>query len=70
MGTTSISPAGDGFYAAGKHRPDEDVETHYAALERAECLWCFVGWLTITIEEDGAERDEAAPCRRCSGQSR
>ena len=44
----SISPAGDGFYAAAKHRPDQDddtVETHYAALERPhECPLCF-SWL-------------------------
>ena len=45
--TRSISPAGDGFYAAAKHRSDHDdtVETHYAALERPhECPLCF-SWL-------------------------
>jgi hypothetical protein len=46
--------------------PDhDDVETHYAGLERLECLWCFRGYITITVEEDGQERDEPVACRRC-----
>ena len=71
MDTKSISPAGDGFYAAATHRPDHDdsVETHYAALERPhECPFCFRGYVTITLEEDGQEHDEAVPCQRCSGR--
>jgi hypothetical protein len=66
--TKSISPAGDGFYAAAKHRSDHDdtVETHYAALERPhECPLCFRGYVTITLEEDGQEHHEAVPCKRC-----
>ena len=68
--TKSISPAGGGFYAAANHRPnpDDSVETHYAALERAECPFCFRGYATITVEEDGEEHDEAGPCQRCSGR--
>ncbi len=38
---------------------DETVEAHYASLERLECARCFGGYLTITVEEDGQERDEA-----------
>ena len=37
----------------------------YAAARR-ECPACFGGYVTITVEEDGEERDEAVPCRRCS----
>jgi hypothetical protein len=50
--------------------PDDTLEAHYASLERLgtrqkECSWCFGGYVTITVEEDGAEREEAVPCRRC-----
>jgi len=48
--------------------PDDTVETHYSGLELAkpECASCFGGYLTITVEEDGQEHDEAVPCRRCA----
>ena len=68
MDTRSISPAGGGFYATADHRPrsdDDPIETHYAALERAECPFCFRGYVTITVEEDSQEHDEAVPCKRC-----
>ena len=45
---------------------EETVEAHYASLERLECSLCFGGYLTITVEEDGQEREEAMPCRRCT----
>jgi hypothetical protein len=65
-----IPLAGDGFYAAAKHRPGGDtVEAHYASLERLECPWCLGGYLTITVEKDGQEHDEAVPCRRCNAES-
>jgi len=32
-----------------------------------ECASCFGGYITITVEEDGQEHDEAVPCRRCAG---
>ena len=67
MDSKSISPAGDdGFYAAAHHpEHDDTVETHYAALERAECPLCFRGYVTITVEEDGEEYERAVRCRRC-----
>jgi hypothetical protein len=71
--TRSISPAGDGFYAAATHRSDHDdtVETHYAALERPyECPLCFRGYVTITVEGDGEEYEEAVPCKRCQATER
>ena len=40
------------------------------AAKRKECSWCFGGCVTITVEEDGRERGEAVPCRRCSANSR
>jgi hypothetical protein len=48
---TSTVAAGDPFAHAGMHR---------------ECPACFGGYVTITVEEDGQEHDEAVPCRRCS----
>lgn len=35
---------------------------------RPSCPSCFGGYVTITVEEDGQEHDEAAPCRRCNGR--
>jgi hypothetical protein len=46
----TISVAGDPFAYAG---------------ERQECPRCFGGYVTITVEENGQELDEAVPCRRC-----
>ena len=66
MDEVRITPAGHGFYAAAaKHQPDETLEAHYASLGRLECPWCFGGYVTITVEEDGQEREEAVPCKRC-----
>jgi len=46
--------AGDPFAHAGKRR---------------ECSSCFGGYVSITVEEDGAERVEAVRCRRCKSES-
>ena len=45
-----VSAAGDPFKAAAKRR---------------ECPACFRGYVTITVEADGQEREEAVPCKRC-----
>jgi hypothetical protein len=56
-----ISPAGDGFYAAAKHRPDTG-ETPHA---------CWDGWVFLGFEgEDGEEVIEAVPCKRCTQERR
>ncbi len=34
--------------------------------KRKGCPACFGGHVTLTVEEDGREYEEAAPCRRCS----
>jgi hypothetical protein len=36
------------------------------AGERQDCPSCFGGYVTITVEEDGDERHEAVPCKRCA----
>jgi hypothetical protein len=43
---------------------DDTVETHYSCLERLSA--CIDGWVYLGIEEDGVERTEAVPCRRCA----
>jgi hypothetical protein len=50
------------------------VETHYAALERAACPFCYDGWVYMGFEgvnEDGelVELIERVPCRRCNRES-
>jgi hypothetical protein len=60
--STDSSPSG--------HPSTEDhndtVEVHYSGLERGIPCYCFGGYVTITVEEDGQEHDEAVPCHRCS----
>jgi len=58
----TISPAGDPFTSQDH---DDTLEAHYASLERLGCASCFGGYVTITVEEDGQEHDEAVPCRGC-----
>ena len=55
-----ISPAGDPFYVAGKHRPDTDEE------KPRGCALCMSsGYVFFGVEEDGEEEIERLPCRRC-----
>jgi hypothetical protein len=57
-----ISPAGDGFYAAAKHRPSEATdETAHG---------CYAGWVYLGYEREDesgelVEDFERVPCRRC-----
>ena len=67
--------AGDGFaYASAKL--DEDIEAHYAALERLETPHgCIDGWVYLGFEGEGevgehVEEIERVPCRRCHGETR
>jgi hypothetical protein len=53
---------------------DEMVETHYAALERAACPFCYEGWVFLGFEgenENGEQVEviERVPCRRCNPES-
>jgi hypothetical protein len=47
---------------------DDTVEAHYACLERPHA--CIEGWVYLGVEEDGIERTEAVPCRRCNAEGR
>ncbi len=60
----SVDPttrSGDPFYAAAIARAHDGRRDR-----RRGCSLCFGGYVTITVEEDGQEHDEAVPCRRCS----
>jgi hypothetical protein len=50
----------------------DDVETHYASLERLRPHACYEGLVYIghLAEEDGEEVEvvEAVPCGRCAGE--
>ena len=57
-------------YPEGSAPTDEMVETHYAALERAACPFCYDGWVFLGyegVDENGelVEVIERVPCRRC-----
>jgi hypothetical protein len=60
MDATDSSPSG---YPSTDH--DDTIEAHYASLERGIPCYCFGGYVTVTVEEDGQEHEEAVPCRRC-----
>ena len=65
MDEVRIPPAGDPFTSAAQR--NDTIEAHYASLERGIPCYCYgSGVVVLTIEEDGQERDEAVPCRRCS----
>jgi hypothetical protein len=78
MDEISVHPetlAGDGFAYAGEAREPrsgvDQVNSRETASREAvlhgDCPACFAGFVTITVEEDGEEHDEAVPCRRCGG---
>jgi len=48
---TSAVSAGDPFRAAGR---------------RKGCSACYGGFVSIAVEEDGQDYEEAVPCRQCS----
>ena len=58
-------------YPESSASTDEMVETHYAALERAACPFCYEGWVFLgyeSVDEDGELIEvgtERVPCRRC-----
>jgi hypothetical protein len=59
----------------GSAPTDEMVETHYAALERAACPFCYDGWVFLGyegVDENGElveVETERVPCRRCHPES-
>jgi hypothetical protein len=47
---------------------DDTLEADYASLERpCACIegWVFVGY----VDEDGEEREDSYPCRRCASEA-
>ncbi len=55
-----ISPASDAFYAAARRCPATDETPH-------GCTLCMSsGFVFFGVEEDGEEKIERVPCRRCN----
>jgi hypothetical protein len=59
----------------GSAPTDEMVDTHYAALERAACPFCYEGWVYMGyegVDENGepVELVVRVPCRRCNADTK
>ena len=71
---TSVRAGDPFFYAATRRDAHEDVEAHYAALERLEAPHgCYEGWVYLGFEgedENGehVEEIERVPCRCCNAK--
>jgi hypothetical protein len=45
----------------------DDIEAHYACLERLRPCACIDGWVFVGyIDEHGEKREASYPCRRCA----
>jgi hypothetical protein len=45
----------------------DDIETHYASLERLRPCACYDGWVFVGYEDEyGEEREASYRCRRCN----
>jgi hypothetical protein len=65
MDTTESSAPAHPSTEEPPHDHQDDLEAHYACLERpCACLegWVFVGY----IDEHGEEREASYRCRRCA----
>jgi hypothetical protein len=48
----------------------DDIETHYASLERRRPCACIDGWVFVGyVDEYGEQREAAYPCRRCASEA-
>ena len=45
----------------------DDIETHYAGLERLRPCACYGGWVFVGyMDENGEEREVSYQCLRCA----
>ena len=52
------------------HDHQDDIEAHYASLERLRPHACIDGWVYVGyMVEDGEEREASYPCRRCASEA-
>jgi len=48
----------------------DDIETHYASLERLRPCACYAGWVFVGYVDDyGEEKEASYPCRRCASEA-
>ena len=56
-----------------EERPNDhqdDIEAHYAGLERLRPCACIGGLVFVGhVDEYGEEREDSYPCRRCADKS-
>ena len=53
------------------HDHQDDIEAHYASLERLRPHACLAAWVYVGhVDEHGEEREASYACRRCAGGSR
>ena len=53
------------------HDHQDDIEAHYASLERLRPHACMGGRVYVGhVDEHGEEREASYACRRCAGGSR
>jgi hypothetical protein len=53
------------------HDHQDDIEAHYASLERLRPHACIDGWVFVGyIDEYGEEREASYACHRCADSSR
>ena len=66
MDTKSISPAGDGFYAAANHRPDEDRQPPHGCIGGV----VYIGQMVTDEYGEEVEVFDAVTCERCRWEGR
>jgi hypothetical protein len=52
------------------HEHEDDIEAHYASLERLRPCACIGGLVFVGyVDEYGEEREDSYACRRCADKS-
>ena len=53
------------------HDHQDDMEAHYASLERLRPHACIDGWVFVGyVDEHGEQREASYACHRCADSSR
>ena len=67
MDTTESSAPAHRFTEEPPHDDQDDVEAHYACLERLRPCACYCGWVFVGyVDEHGEEREASYQCLRCA----
>jgi hypothetical protein len=67
MGTRESSASAHPSTEEPPHDHQDDIEAHYAGLERLRPCACLEGWVFVGyIDEYGEEREASYACCRCA----